>query len=157
MIRAKYPGPTPSFFKEQLKNNLTLDQKYAIEKFVKSLLKVRSSYMVLKKYYMKIDLNHFETDIKPATMPTSLDFGYRYLTNYPKHKYRVNDINLNDGTLVSYSNKQIHVWTSPDMLNKAKGFNPYEKDQLDEVEFQKQELPAKALFVCRFFEVSKSH
>ena len=113
--------------------------------------------MALKKYYVKIDLNHFEMDIKPATMPTSLDFGYRYLTNYTKHKYRVNDINLNDGTLVSYSNKQIHVWTSADMLNNAKGFNPYEKDQLNEVEFQKQELPAKSLFVCRFFEVSKSH
>ena len=64
---------------------------------------------------------------------------------------------MNNGAFLSFSNKQLHVWTSQQELAKIQSVCNYDpsKDK-EKAPMEKFVVPARLMFSCRFIDVTKS-
>lgn len=72
---------------------------------------------MIRKYYQNCDPTRQDPRaVQP--MPKTLDFHYSYFCNYDKHIFGIRDLFFNNGAVLSFSDKQLHVWVSQQEIEK---------------------------------------
>ena len=73
---------------------------------------------MIRKYYQNCDPTRQDPRaVQP--MPKTLDFHYGYFCNYDKHIFGIRDLFFNNGAVMSFSDKQLHVWVSQQEIEKV--------------------------------------